>query len=64
MYKNGTVPTSKAEQKLCKLLLQMFGKQNCYPGYPLDRLNMDCMLNINGCKIDVEYDGQYWHKDT
>ena len=63
MYKNGTVPTSKSERKLCKLLLQMFGKQNCYPGYPLDRINMDCMLNINDCKIDVEYDGQYWHKD-
>lgn len=24
---------------------------------------LDFVLNINGCKIDIEYDGWYWHHD-
>ena len=24
---------------------------------------MDCVVNVNGCKIDIEYDGWFIHKD-
>ena len=27
-------------------------------------LFLDCLIEINGIKIDIEYDGQYWHQDT
>lgn len=63
LYRKGTVPTSKAEQQMCDLLIKMFGNDKCFPNYPLDRINMDCMVNINDSKIDVEYDGWYYHKD-
>lgn len=62
-YKNGTVPSSKPEKAMCVLLHELYGEENCYDGYALDRLNMDCLVNIDGILIDFEYDGQYWHKD-
>lgn len=64
MYNNGTVPTSVPEQKIVKMLIELYGTDNCYPGYPVDRINLDCLLIVNNIKIDVEYDGWYWHKDT
>lgn len=63
MYKNGTVPTSKPEQKIINMLIQLYGKENCKPGYPVDKINLDCLLILNNVKIDVEYDGVFWHKD-
>ena len=29
----------------------------------MDRINLDCMVCFDGYKIDVEYDGLYYHKD-
>lgn len=63
MYKNGTVSSSKPEQEMCKMLASLFGEENCFPSYPVDRTNLDCLLVVQGIKIDVEYDGWYWHKD-
>ena len=63
LYQNGTVPTSKMELSVCQTLCEMYGSENCQPGYPLDNITMDCLLTVNGSKIDVEYDGWYWHKN-
>lgn len=63
-YNNGTFVTSIPEQKIIKMLIDLYGKENCYPGYPVDKVNLDCLLTIDNVKIDVEYDGYYWHKDT
>lgn len=63
LYKNGNVPSSKAEAAICQMLVDIYGADRCNPSYPLDRINMDCLLIIDGHKIDVEYDGWYWHKD-
>lgn len=30
---------------------------------PLYRYSLDCVVNVNGCKIDIEYDGWFFHKD-
>lgn len=60
---NGTYPTSKAEQTVSTMLQEMYGKNNCFPHYAVGKLSLDCLLIINGIKIDVEYDGWYWHKD-
>ena len=31
--------------------------------YPLSTLALDVFLNIDNIKIDIEYDGLYWHSD-
>lgn len=63
LYENNTVPSSKPEKKLYNLLKDMFGEENCFPSYPEDNFSLDCMLEINNIKIDVEYDGWYWHQN-
>lgn len=63
LYEQGNVPTSKPERKICEMLEKMYGKESCTPGYPYQLLNFDCLLELEGSKIDVEYDGWYWHKD-
>lgn len=63
LYSQGNVPTSKPEQKMCKILKEIYGKENCIPWYPYQLLNFDCLLVLEGVKIDVEYDGWYWHKN-
>ena len=63
LYKNSAVPSSKPESSVCDLLESIYGIDNCYRGYPVDRINMDCMVNLGTDKIDVEYDGWYYHKD-
>lgn len=62
MYENGKYPTSVPERQLIKMLIQLYGEENCKPGYPVDKVNFDCLLTISGCNIDVEYDGLYWHQ--
>jgi len=31
--------------------------------YPLSNVSLDIALFIDDIKIDIEYDGWYWHKD-
>lgn len=61
--KNGSFPVSKQELSLVKLLKEIYGKENCFSQYILDKISFDCLLIVNNIKIDVEYDGNYWHKD-
>lgn len=63
MYERGTVPRSKPEIKVCDMLAELYGKKNCFPAHPVDKVTLDCLLLYNGCLIDVEYDGKYYHKD-
>lgn len=63
LYKNGTTPSSKAERAMCELLKVMFGEDNCFSNYPEGVLSLDCLVLVDGIKIDFEYDGYYWHKD-
>lgn len=63
LYKNGNVPSSSIEHELCDLLHEMFGKENCQDNFAVSRVNLDCLVNIEGNLLDFEYDGHYWHKD-
>lgn len=63
LYENGTVPSSKAEKELCNILINIYGEDNCFPSYPLEEFSLDCLVIIDGNKIDFEYDGIYWHKN-
>lgn len=63
-YINGTVPMSKPEKEIVVMLCELYGKENCIPNFPVDRVNLDCLLILDDIKIDVEYDGKYWHRNT
>ena len=63
IYKNGNIPSSEYEEIIVKMLIDLYGEENCYPSYPLFPLVLDCLVIIDGVKIDVEYDGWYWHKN-
>ena len=62
LFQNGTCATSKPQLELFDKLKEIYG--NCELNYPCSRYSLDCMVIVNGIKIDVEYDGQYWHKNT
>lgn len=63
LYKNSTNPTSRIEKILCDQLIALYGKEKCFPSYPVGELTLDCLLILNENKIDIEYDGYYWHKN-
>lgn len=64
MLNHGTAPTSKAERDMVATLRKIYGDNACQPQFVLDRISMDCLLTVGDVKIDVEYDGQFWHKDN
>ena len=64
MLSHGTAPTSKAEREMVAVIKRVYGDCACYPQFVLDRISMDCLLVIGDVKIDIEYDGQFWHKDN
>lgn len=63
MCDNGTVPTSQQQLKIFNMLAEYYGDNKCALNEPLSDLSLDCVVNVNGCKIDIEYDGAYWHQD-
>lgn len=62
MYKNGTVPTSQAQMQTYKTLKEL--QYNVELNYPYSRCSLDIALFYENIKIDVEYDGSYWHQDS
>lgn len=63
LLSSGAIQSSKAERAMTSKLQEMYGENNCTPQFQLDRIVMDCLLEYNGVKIDVEYDGEFWHKN-
>lgn len=61
MYQNGTCLTSKPQILLNQMIIDLYG--NSELNYPCDKVCLDCMTIVNGNKIDIEYDGWFWHKD-
>lgn len=65
LYNNGNTPTSKMEQEIVSMLEDIYGQEKCFPSYLVAPLVFDCLLVFDeNNKIDIEYDGWYWHKDT
>lgn len=62
-YKNGSIPTSKPENETVEMLKKIYGEQNCFPQFVLDKICFDCLVIVGDIKIDVEYDGTFWHQD-
>lgn len=55
------VMTSKPQQRLFDLLSKHYNDID--HDIEVDRYSLDIILNVNGCKIDIEYDGWYWHRE-
>lgn len=64
LYKNGNLPSSKGERATVKLLKELFGEENCIPQYSTNYYNLDCLVIVNDIKIDVEYDGVFYHSKS
>lgn len=60
---NGDIPSSKAERVMVSTLIELYGSEACFPQFILGRIAMDCLLVVDGVKIDVEYDGEFWHQN-
>lgn len=59
LYNNGTCPTSSQQIEIYNQLLNL--KYNIELNYPVSRCNLDIALFVDNIKIDIEYDGWYWH---
>lgn len=60
-YKNGNCPTSQQQLQMYNSLKTIY--ENCELNYPVGNCSLDCYVEVDGNKIDVEYDGWYWHKN-
>lgn len=61
-YNNGTIKTSSQQIEIYNLL-----KENNFIvnlNYPFSKCSLDIALFINDKKIDIEYDGSYWHNNS
>lgn len=62
LLRNGNVPTSSQQLHIYNLLKD--SGYNVNLNYPLSSLFLDIALFLKGVKIDIEYDGAYWHQDA
>lgn len=60
-YRNSSIKTSSQQVAIYELLHNE--GYNVELNYPVSRISTDIGLFINDIKIDVEYDGWYFHKD-
>lgn len=61
LFERGKVRTSSQQVKIYELLKNDFN--TCILNYPYGSLFLDCYIEINNIKIDIEYDGWYWHQN-
>lgn len=63
MLEHGTIPTSKAQYVIYDMCKNIYGDDNVTLNKLLNTLALDIELLYDNIKIDIEYDGTYWHKD-
>ena len=64
MRKNGTTPTSKPQLKVFEMLKEQYPDADIEINKAISNLMLDISIIFqNGIKIDIEYDGWYWHQD-
>ena len=62
MLKNSNCPTSSQQIKVYEMLRTKY--DNCELNKQCSKNILDCVVTIGNIKIDIEYDGSYWHKDS
>lgn len=64
MKENGNIPTSKIQVEFFNFCKKNFPECEVELNYPVDVLSLDIlMITPEGIKIDIEYDGWYWHQN-
>lgn len=58
---NDTVKTSKPQMELYEKLKEIYGECELNKGCVY--YSLDCVIAVNGVKIDIEFDGEYWHRN-
>lgn len=61
LLQRGSVPTSKQQIELYEMVNGRH--KNAQLNFPFESCLLDIFVDINGVKIDIEYDGSYWHHD-
>lgn len=61
--KGSEFKTSSQQLKIFNILKEEYGDDQVKLNYPVLNFNLDIALFINQNKIDIEYDGWYWHQD-
>jgi Uncharacterized protein conserved in bacteria len=61
LTKHGNAKTSLQQRNLHNSIKSLYS--NVELNYPLSRCLLDIALFVNDIKIDIEYDGWYWHQD-
>lgn len=65
LTENNNVPTSTQQLKIFELIKEMFPNSLVELNYTLSSLSLDVVLFLSDdLKIDIEYDGSYWHTDA
>lgn len=62
--RNGTCKTSVPQEELYSKCKDLFSDCEVYINYPFKYYTLDIMIIKNDIKIDIEYDGWYWHKNN
>ena len=61
-YQKGLVPTSTQQFEIYEMLES--NNYNAVLNYPVGGMNLDVAIFIGEIKIDLEYDGWYWHQNS
>ena len=61
MLQNGHSHVSKPQQEIYNILKELY--EDCEQEVPCGKCSLDCVVSLDGIKIDVEYDGWFWHQD-
>lgn len=62
-YKNNSISTSIQQKKIYGILMKSYPYNDICINYPYGRCSLDIALFIDNEKINIEYDGWYWHQD-
>lgn len=61
LSQHGNVKTSSQQYEIYKLLSQVY--KDCELNYVEGKFFLDCRIVVDSVPVDIEYDGDYWHKN-
>ena len=61
LCQNGSVPTSSQQMQIYEIIKKRY--HDAKLNYPYNTLSLDIFVTINNMKIDIEYDGWFFHQD-
>ena len=61
LCENGTGKASKPQKQLFEIIKKKYPSAEL--NYPYSTCSLDIYICVDGIKIDIEYDGTYWHQD-